>query len=71
MSAESRYELPALGANPSTDAQGTNPGSFARRPAVGGALAFSSPDTPGMPAHSNRTAWDFLPEGWSRDPAID
>jgi len=28
-------------------------------------LAFSSPDTPGMPAPSDRTAWDFLPAGWS------
>ena len=66
MSADFPYELPPLGANPSTEAQGTNPGSFARRPSVGGALAYSSPDTPGMPAHSDRTAWDFLPEGWVR-----
>ncbi|MBM4112191.1 MAG: phosphomethylpyrimidine synthase ThiC [Phycisphaerae bacterium] len=27
--------------------------------------AFASPDTPGMPAPSAFTAWDFLPEGWS------
>jgi len=67
MSSPSRFELPPLGANPSTEAQGTNPGSFARRPAVGDALAYSSPDTPGMPAHSNQTAWDFLPDGWVRD----
>jgi len=60
------WELPPLGSNPSTGAQGTSPGSFAQRPAVGGALAFSSPDTPGMPAPSEQTAWDFLPEGWSR-----
>jgi phosphomethylpyrimidine synthase len=60
------WELPPLGSNPSTGAQGTSPGSFARRPAVGGALAFSSPDTPGMPAPSEQTAWDFLPGGWSR-----
>jgi phosphomethylpyrimidine synthase len=26
---------------------------------------FSSPDAPGMPAASGKTAWDFLPEGWS------
>jgi phosphomethylpyrimidine synthase len=26
---------------------------------------FASPDTPGMPPPSDRTAWDFLPEGWS------
>jgi phosphomethylpyrimidine synthase len=36
---------------------------------VGGPLTFSSPDTPGMPPPSQRTAWDFLPEGWTRDPA--
>jgi len=58
--------LPLHGAfNPSTDAQGTTPGSFARRADVGGPLAFSSPDTPGMPLPSDRTAWDFLPQGWS------
>ena len=60
------YQLPMHGAhNPSTDAQGTTPGSFARRADVGGPLAFSSPDTPGMPAPSVKTAWDFLPIGWS------
>ncbi len=59
--------LPPLGANPSSSPQGTNPGSFANPPEVGGARAFSSPDTPGMPAPSERTAWDFLPEGWRRD----
>lgn len=26
---------------------------------------FASPDTPGMPAPSTKTAWDFLPEGWA------
>jgi phosphomethylpyrimidine synthase len=25
---------------------------------------FASPDTPGMPAVSGKTAWDFLPGGW-------
>src|SRR5262249_4004047 len=25
---------------------------------------FASPDTPGMPAPSTKTAWDFMPEGW-------
>jgi phosphomethylpyrimidine synthase len=48
--------------------QGTNPGSFANAPDVGGPLTFSSPDTPGMPAPSTKTAWDFLPAGWQRDP---
>ena len=60
------YDLPMHGAhNPSTGAQGTTPGSFARRADIGGPLAFSSPDTPGMPAPSDKTAWDFLPAGWS------
>jgi phosphomethylpyrimidine synthase len=60
--------LPALGLNPSSAAQGTTPGSFATRPAispgVAGARTFASPDTPGMPPPSDRTAWDFLPDGW-------
>ncbi len=61
------YQLPLRGAqNPSTSAEGTSPGSFANAPDVGGPLAFSSPDTPGMPAPSAKTAWDFLPEGWTR-----
>src|SRR5690606_33759857 len=53
--------------NPSSRAQGTNPGSFAQAPELGGALSFSSPDTPGMPAPSDKTAWDFLPAGWVRE----
>ena len=57
--------LPLHGAfNPSTGAQGTTAGSFARAPEIGGPLSFSSPDTPGMPPASDRTAWDFLPDGW-------
>ncbi|MEY5033595.1 MAG: hypothetical protein RL354_2626, partial [Planctomycetota bacterium] len=65
-SPDSSYALPMHGAhNPSTNAQGTTPGSFARRADIGGPLAFSSPDTPGMPAPSEKTAWDFLPAGWS------
>jgi len=60
--------LPPLGLNPSTTAQGTTPGSFAQRPAVepglAGARTFASPDTPGMPGVSDKTAWDFLPDGW-------
>lgn len=27
---------------------------------------YSSPDTPGMPAPSGKTAWDYLPSGFSR-----
>ena len=60
------YALPMHGAhNPSTAAQGTTPGSFAKRADVGGPYAFASPDTPGMPEPSAKTAWDFLPSGWS------
>jgi phosphomethylpyrimidine synthase len=60
--------IPLRGAaNPATGVSGTNPGSFSNAPAVGGRLAYSSPDTPGMPAPSDRTAWDFLPDGWRRD----
>jgi phosphomethylpyrimidine synthase len=59
--------LPWRGAaNPSSNAEGTNPGSFANPSDVGGPLTFSSPDAPGMPAPSSLTAWDFLPSGWRR-----
>ncbi len=51
--------------NPSSTNAGTTPGSFALAPDIGGPLMFSSPDTPGMPAPSTKTAWDFLPEGWT------
>ena len=58
--------LPLRGAgNPGSEPKVTTPGSFANAPDLGGALMFSSPDTPGMPAASTKTAWDFLPEGWS------
>jgi len=60
--------LPTHGAlNPSTLAQGTSPGSFALAPDIGGALAFASADTPGMPAPSVKTAWDFMPRDWTCD----
>jgi phosphomethylpyrimidine synthase len=60
--------LPRHGAgNPSSRAEGTSPGSFALAPDIGGPLAFASPDSPGMPAPSEKTAWDCLPEGWRRD----
>jgi phosphomethylpyrimidine synthase len=59
------WSLPLRGAhNPSSSAEGTNPGSFANAPDIGGPLAFSSPDTPGMPGPSSKTAWDFLPADW-------
>jgi phosphomethylpyrimidine synthase len=63
-----RYGLPALGHNPSTHQSGTTPGSFANAPEVGGALSFSSPDTPGMPQPSEKTAWDFMPPDWRALP---
>jgi phosphomethylpyrimidine synthase len=59
------WTLPLRGAhNPSSSSEGTNPGSFAFAPKVGSPLAFSSPDTPGMPPPSDKTAWSFLPSGW-------
>ena len=51
--------LPLHGADPSSTGQGTTPGSFALKPDIGGPLTFSSPDTPGMPTPSGKTAWDF------------
>jgi phosphomethylpyrimidine synthase len=56
--------LPPLGDNPSSAAAGTTPGSFANKGRVGTPWTFSSPDTPGMPQPSDKTAWDFLPDGW-------
>src|SRR5258708_54684 len=53
------FTLPPLGDNPSTDREGTNPGSFARKGGVGLAYMFASPDTPGMPGVSDITAMDF------------
>ena len=64
---ELEFDLPLRGADdPSSEGAGTTPGSFANPKDVGGPLTFSSPDTPGMPAPSGKTAWDFLPEGWTR-----
>ena len=61
------FSLPYLGANnPSSRNEGTTPGSFARPADVGGPLMFASPDAPGMPAPSEKTAWNFLPAGWTR-----
>ena len=53
------YSLPPLGDNPSTEKQGTTPGSFAQKRRVGTPYAFSSPDMPGMPGVSEITAMDF------------
>ena len=65
------YTLPAVGGNPGATPDVTTPGSFARSstilPSARGALTFSSPDTPGQPAPSEKTAWNFLPKGWRTD----
>ncbi len=63
---DAAFPLPVHGAfNPGSDTNTTSPGSFAHAPDIGGPYAFSSPDTPGMPAPSVKTAWDFLPDDWS------
>ncbi len=63
----SEVTLPLRGAaNPSSRRAGTSPGSFASAADLGGPRSFSSPDTPGMPAPSAKTAWDFLPPDWRR-----
>jgi len=62
-----RYQLPPVGGNPSSRGEGTTPGSFANKSQIGGSLTFSSPDTPGMPATSDKTAWDFMPADWTRE----
>jgi phosphomethylpyrimidine synthase len=53
------FTLPPLGDNPSTEKQGTSPGSFALPGQVGSAYSFSSADAPGMPGVSDTTAMDF------------
>jgi phosphomethylpyrimidine synthase len=58
-STEMTFTLPPLGNNPSTDRQGTSPGSCANLGQVGGPQTFSSPDTAGMPGLSDLTAMDF------------
>jgi phosphomethylpyrimidine synthase len=60
------YELPPRGNDPSAGGVGTTPGSFANPSQLGGPLSFSSPDTPGMPAPSEKTAWDFMPADWTQ-----
>ncbi|HEY0009862.1 MAG TPA: phosphomethylpyrimidine synthase ThiC, partial [Tepidisphaeraceae bacterium] len=68
MSLTSTHPLPAIGGNPSNHPNTTNPGSFANPrkiyPGARGALTYSSPDTPGQPPVSSKSAWDFLPDGW-------
>ena len=61
-----RADLPLHGASdPGSTDNATTPGSFARKADIGGPLMFASPDTPGMPPPSDKTAWDFLPDGWT------
>ncbi|MBI4952932.1 MAG: phosphomethylpyrimidine synthase ThiC [Myxococcales bacterium] len=65
-SSHDTFGLPLRGAaNPSSRGEGTTPGSFANAPDVGGRLAFSSPDSPGMPQPSGKSAWDFMPPDWT------
>ncbi|HET6249212.1 MAG TPA: phosphomethylpyrimidine synthase ThiC [Tepidisphaeraceae bacterium] len=59
LASDRSISLPPIGDNPSTDRQGTTPGSFANRGMVGTPYAYSSPDTPGMPGVSELTAMDF------------
>ena len=62
-----RFQRPYRGAlDPSSKSQGTTPGCFANSADIGGPLMFSSPDTPGMPPPSGKTAWDSLPPSQSR-----
>jgi len=69
---ESKFRPPNFGAsNPGRTPNVTTPGSFANAPDIGGPRMFSSPDTPGMPAPSEKTAWDFLPEGWTVETLDD
>jgi phosphomethylpyrimidine synthase len=58
-SVDRSYSVPPFGDNPSTERQGTSPGSFALPGRVGTPYAYSSPDTPGMPPVSDLTAMDF------------
>ncbi len=66
-SATSRIVLPPRGGNPSSQGLGTTPGSFANPADIGGPLSFSSPDSPGMPPASDKTAWDFMPPDWRQE----
>ncbi len=67
----SRFNLPLRGARNPGNGPATTPGSFANAPDIGGPLSYSSPDTPGMPAPSDKTAWHFLPEDWSVEATTD
>ncbi len=60
-----RFGRPMVGGDPSSEGVGTTPGSFANPNDVGGPRMFSSPDMPGMPGVSDKTAWDFMPADWT------
>lgn len=68
ISPQDSFNRPTIHSNPSTNKLGTTPGSFANAPKIAagkaGASTYSSPDTPGMPQISNKTAWDFMPDDW-------
>src|SRR5262245_46417842 len=60
-----RLRIPIQGApNPGSTPNATTPASFALAAHLGRPLMFASPDTPGMPAPSEKTAWDFMPDDW-------
>ncbi|MCH2203139.1 MAG: phosphomethylpyrimidine synthase [Fuerstiella sp.] len=68
--------LPTIEADdPSSSHAGTTPGSFSRAANIksgrDGAYTYSSPDTPGMPAPSQQTAWDYMPDDWSLRPGFE
>jgi len=66
-----QYELPlAGGGHPASLGGGTAPPSFGLPPQVGGPRAYSSPDTPGMPSPSNKTARDFHGNGRAAGEAV-
>jgi phosphomethylpyrimidine synthase len=69
------YTLPQTGNDPSSTSEGTTPGSFAAigriAPGKAGRWTFPSPDTPGMPEPSGKTAWDFMPADWRLKPGSE
>lgn len=64
-----------VAADPSSAHAGTTPGSFSAAPRIApgraGAKTYSSPDTPGMPTPSEKTAWDFMPVDWVLQPGFE
>ncbi|GAB5440349.1 MAG: hypothetical protein Fues2KO_06980 [Fuerstiella sp.] len=64
-----------VASDPSSSHAGTTPGSFASAaqiaPGRAGAKTYSSQDAPGMPAPSDKTAWDFMPDGWTLKPGFE